>query len=107
MTTDPFVKKTMQRVLRVAPPEQKRMIRAAQGLAEGQIQVTPLFVSLTSNTTGYLVRSTMSGSAKEYVVVAKDGQMACSCPDFERRQPCPCKHIFAVQMTERALPAGP
>lgn len=106
MTTDPFVKKTMQRVLRVAPPEQKRMIRAAQGLAEGKIHVTPLFVSLTSNATGYLVTSTMSGSNKEYIVIQTESQMACSCPDFEKRRQ-PCKHVFAVQMTERAHPAGP
>jgi len=40
------------------------------------------------------------GSLHPYVVVFKEGEMSCTCPDYEKRGNL-CKHILAVMIWER------
>jgi len=73
-------------------PRMTRAMRAMMGMANNQLQVTSFIAGMV-----WTVRSSMSGSPKEYMVVHNAEGWACECPDFQRRGQ-DCKHILAVHL---------
>lgn len=72
-------------------PENARAYRAMMGLLQKQMTVSVFIPGMA-----WVVHSTMSGKPKEYMVT-QNGEWACTCPDFTKRQK-PCKHIAAVKL---------
>ncbi len=93
-----MAKKTKDKDALLDDPQKAREFRAMMGLLQKQ-----LVVSVFIPGKAWVVKSSMSGKPKEYMVTRKGGEWACTCPDYEKRQK-PCKHITAVKLlTEQSV----
>lgn len=77
---------TIPLALQAGDPDDGALGRQLRGLAISAA------VTIRKNKLGYSVPS-VSGNGEYFVSV--EGELFCSCPDFERRQQ-PCKHVFSV-----------
>ncbi len=69
----------------------RRLDRAIQGLRSGAIKV----VAVTALGEGVFAHFVESASGNEYCVLERQGELSCSCPDFQKRNQL-CKHALAV-----------